>query len=487
MAKHPPQRNNVTSTVQLSTSAVQNPPHPEYKCDKCNVALCSLERLARHEQEVHNKVKCNHCTRMFKNITARDAHQAEKHPTHHCDSCDWVFNTLEMLEQHKRDRHSPLCHYCTRQFPSDTLRYQHELAQHPIRNRDLYRQAYSLIGSSAIKRYALPISFAHHGSEEHPPSCSPSAVGASQSASSSKSSCVSSGSNLQEASRVRHSPPTVSPKDLPKAGAVGNLQVEYKCDKCNVALRSPERLARHQQEVHVGVKCNHCSRTFKHVEFLNQHEAAKHPPTHKCEQCHDIFHSVELLAAHNRDMHSSFKCDHCENIFQSIEERDQHQTGHLTHYCDFCGWTFYTLEALEQHKRDGHDFYCRYCGLYFSAVSLRDQHEYVTHKCKPNPELPSRHNEASHSLHRGQSLPATTNQVPMCRSPSGSSTSSVGDASSLSSPLMLHQSDSSTDSDAGQLESRSASESRVPVETNLELFEDISCAHQASSTMSDGM
>ena len=483
---------------------MQNPPQPEYKCDKCNVALRSLERLARHQQEVHNKVKCDHCPRMFKNIAARDAHRAQKHPTHSCDSCDWVFATLETLEQHKRDTHILCCHYCTCQFLTDALRYQHELTQHPIHKRDLYQQAYNPTGSLAIKRYALPVAFTLHGSEEHPPSCSLSAAGASPSASSSKSSCVSSGSNLpglesradpkswmsmtdvwlsEEASRAGNTTPAVygSPKDLPKAGAVDDLQVEYKCDKCNVALRSPERLARHQQEVHVRVKCNHCSRVFKRIEFLNQHEAAKHPPTHECEHCDNIFPSAELLAAHNQDMHRSFKRDHCENIFQSIEERDQHQTGHLTHHCDSCDWAFYTLEALEQHKRDGHDFYCRYCGLYFAVVFLRDQHEYLTHKYQLNSESPSRHKEASHSLHREQSLPAFANQVPMCRSASGSSSLSVGDASSLSSPFMLHQSDSSTDSDAGRLESPSASESRVAVEKNLELSEDI------SPTVSNGM
>ena len=52
---------------------------------------------------------------------------------------------------------------------------------------------------------------------------------------------------------------------------------------------------------------------------------------------------------------------------------------------------------------------------------------------------------------------------------------------------MLHQSESSTDSDAGQLESPSASESRVAVETNLEMSEDTSYAHEASPTMSNGM
>ena len=170
MANHPPQRNNVASTVQLSINAVQNSPHPEYKCDQCNAALRSLERLARHQQEVHIKVKCDHCTRMFKNIAARDAHQAAKHPVR--------------------------CHYCTCQFPTDALRYQHELTQHPIHIRGLYRQVLNHTASLAMIQHAFPITISPHGSEEYPPSCGSSAAGSSSSTSTPRSSCVSPGSSL---------------------------------------------------------------------------------------------------------------------------------------------------------------------------------------------------------------------------------------------------------------------------------------------------
>ena len=162
MAKHPP--------------PVQNPPQLEYKCDKCNVTLRSLERLAQHQQKAHNKVKCDYCTRKFKNITARDAHQAAKHPFR--------------------------CHYCSCQFPTDVLRYQHELTQHPIHNRDLvYQQAYNHTGSLAIIQHTFPVASSHHDSEEYPPSCSSSVADSSSSASSSKSSCVSSGFNLSSGHR----------------------------------------------------------------------------------------------------------------------------------------------------------------------------------------------------------------------------------------------------------------------------------------------
>ena len=284
-------------------------------------------------------------------------------------------------------------------------------------------------------------------------------------------------------------------KDTPQAGAVDDCHTEYKCNKCNIVLRSQERLERHHYKLHAKAKCDKCNvvlcsskrlarhlrkvhgvatksnnstSTFKRNETLNPHEAAKCFPTHyECDECDSVFLSAELLAAHNQDAHPSFKCVYCENTFRSLEERNLHQTGHLTHLCDSCDWAFYTLEALEHHKRDRHDLYCHYCSQYFTNIVLRDQHEFLTHKCSthPNSEALQRHKDASHSL--GPSV-ASTSQIPVGRSSSGSSSGlSVVDDSSLSSPSTVYQSDLLLDFDAELLESRSASGSQASMDPEL--------------------
>ncbi|KAL4080058.1 hypothetical protein V8B97DRAFT_1929751 [Scleroderma yunnanense] len=405
MAEHSSETSNFTGAVEPTISALQNSLQPNYKEAQNNV-----------------KVKCNYCLRMFNNIDGRYSHEMAKHLTNRCDSCGSVFHKLEILEQHKRDTHSLYCHYCTCQFPTDALRYQHELAQHPIHKRDQW--GYCRTGSLLIiKPDTSPVSLVDRDFEQRLLFCSFVLAG-----------------------------------DPPPAF-------------------SPRRLALHQQDVHVEFKCNHCSRRFKRIEGLKAHEAAKHLTTYRCEHCEHTFPSAKLLAAHDRATHGSFKCSYCEDIFESDESRYEHQIGHFTHYCDCCDWRFYTSEALEEHKRYRNDLYCRYCSYYFATVDLRDLHEYLTHKCDScqwvylDAESLQRHKEASHSLLRQRPLSlADASDVSMLPSPSGGASLSMADCSSSPSPPMLprtlHQIDPSSDPDAEQSGSQQASESQISLETH---------------------
>ena len=472
--KHTPQRNNIFNPVQPSTNPVQITPQPEYKCDKCSVTLGSPERLERHTQKVHSKVKCDHCTCLFKNAAA-DAHEASKHPRYHCNSCDSAFITLEILEKHKSDTHSPNCHYCDDQFPTDTLRYQHELAHHPIYSRFKAYPGTGLLFSKS------PV--------QHGPSGSSSTTCAPMSTSSFEPSHVSSESDLpsgaiewkvespadpesslsEDVLSARRGAPAVPgvAKVTPQVGAVDDRHIEYKCDKCNIALGSQERLDRHQQRVHTEFKCDECNVILR-AKKMAQHIRKVHVVMIKCDHCTRTFRSIESLNQHEAAKHSLYlKCDHCEDTFGSFEERIQHQTGHLTHYGDSCDLAFYSLETLQKHSMVRRDLYCRYCSQYFANIDLRDRHENLMHY--RNSEAPQRHMNASHSLQ--EPLVASTSQILIGRSSSSSSGSSVidgdNDDDSSSSPSTVDQSDLSNDSDTELLESRSASGSQASMDFEL--------------------
>ena len=423
-AKHLPQRNNISSPVQSSTSVVQITPQPQYKCDKCNVTLGSLERLEQHKREVHNEVKHSHCTRLFKNAAVRDAHEATKHPRHRCDSCESAFFTLEILEEHKRNTHFPNCHYCNDQFPTDALRYQHELAHHPIHNRKSRHKAYVRTGL-----------FSCQNSVQHQSSGSSSAPDDLTSTSSFKPPHVLSQSDLPSGAVVwkvgpradsesslsedilcaRRGPPAVPgiAKDALQAGAMDDHHIEYKCGRCNVALRSQERLEQHQQRVHtevkcdkcnvtlrakklaqhiqnvhtVVIKCSHCTRSFKATESLNQHEAAKHSPLYQYDR---VFPSAKLLATLFKDIPEAgtvdvrpieYKCDKCNVALRSQGRLERHQQRvHTEVNGDKCNVTL-RAKKLAQHIQNVHTvtIKCSHCTRTFKAIESLNQHEAAKH------------------------------------------------------------------------------------------------------------
>ena len=259
-------------------------------------------------------------------------------------------------------------------------------------------------------------------------------------------------------------------KDTPQAGAVDDRHIEYKCDRCNVALRSQERLERHHRKLHAEAKCDRCNVVLCSSKRLARHLRKVHGAATKSSNSTSTFKRIKSLHQHEAAQHSSlyYECDHRGDTPQSLKERDQYQTGHLAHHHD---WASYTLEALERYKRDRHNLYCNYCKQYFTNTVLRDQHEYLTHKCNlchlgryRNSEALQRHKDAIHSL---GSLVAFTSQIPMSRSSSGSLALPVVDDSLLSLPSTIHQSNLSSEFDEELLESRSASRSQASMDPEL--------------------
>ncbi|KAL4077652.1 hypothetical protein J3A83DRAFT_1639772 [Scleroderma citrinum] len=140
------------------------------------------------------------------------------------------------------------------------------------------------------------------------------------------------------------------------------------CPNCDKALTSKNTLREHLAKRHQwhGDTSHFPVFQFDSWDAVRNHENLRvakrnnctgvvQPNPYECEHCDYTFPSAKLLVAHCEDAHNLFKCGYCEDIFNSSDERDGHQTGHLTHYCDSCDWVFYTLEALELHKRDRHN------------------------------------------------------------------------------------------------------------------------------------
>ncbi|KAL4063969.1 hypothetical protein V8B97DRAFT_1989741 [Scleroderma yunnanense] len=109
--------------------------------------------------------------------------------------------------------------------------------------------------------------------------------------------------------------------------------------------------------------CPNCDKALTSKNTLREHLAKRHQ-WHGDTSHFPVFQFDSWDAVRNHENLRVAKRNNCtgvvqpnpyEYIFNSSDERDGHQTGHLTHYCDSCDWVFYTLEALELHKRDRHN------------------------------------------------------------------------------------------------------------------------------------
>lgn len=164
----------------------------------------------------------------------------------------------------------------------------------------------------------------------------------------------------------QHLQQKVIPKRVPQGPS--NLYTPentVKCGRCPRIFLSNEELQEHRY-VHYH-KCKKCNDRFPELKDLQEHMASTHKQersstTAKCNQCDEIFSSVQELLVHslthtktmmpkNRNM----KCGECNREFQKPSQLRNHLYVHLPeaerpHKCNECGKSFATTSILKKHK-----------------------------------------------------------------------------------------------------------------------------------------
>ena len=183
----------------------------------------------------------------------------------------------------------------------------------------------------------------------------------------------------------------------------------YRCEECNVSLKSLHHYERHirahqsrrgpftcetcgktfqlkhQYQRHCRLhwnddkkkyKCHVCDRAFLQQEFLRRHlltHSGESP--FKCEWCDKRFNQAVNLRLHTERVHTRVlknECHECGKLFFTASELRNHSLYHLqkrSFQCSACGQSFYEKRHLNRHIRRVHakikNFYCKSCGKMF--------------------------------------------------------------------------------------------------------------------------
>ena len=374
-----------------------NDPHVEYRCHKCNVALCSQERLERHQQKVHTEakcdrcnvtlratklaehvrkvhglaIKCSYCTRTFKSIESLNNHEAGKHPLYRewdislkCDQCedtfqsledrdqhqtehlahqyDWDFYTLETLERYKRDRRDLYCNYCKQYFINIVLRDQHEYITHKC--------------SLCHSRYRNSEALQRHKDTDH--SLGPLVASTSQIPMGHSSSRNSDWSVVDDS--PLSSPSTVHQPDLSRDSDAE--LVEPRSVSGSQAFMDPELSENSQPTVAHGAQSLYPQFPSTELFFAPGIPESGHDNHFVMSGVHSGPNDI------GPDEHQAMQtCVSCQRNFKSdaIHECNSFRKSQIPIHCQFCYSHFKDEESLQQHLTERISLFCDKCNLQF--------------------------------------------------------------------------------------------------------------------------
>ncbi|XP_011706387.1 PREDICTED: zinc finger protein 664-like, partial [Wasmannia auropunctata] len=162
-----------------------------------------------------------------------------------------------------------------------------------------------------------------------------------------------------------------------------NIQLEHKCNRCDVAFKKKLDLAKHIREIHdlqspnkLNTKekyvCKFCSKKFNSCRLWKNH-GRFHTEETLSSKCHKSFRSDRLKLHHvQREYKKEYVCDQCGKCFSSSKLKWQHaQRKHKKkeYMCDQCGKCCSSYQSRWVHIQREHknkEYVCDQCGKCFT-------------------------------------------------------------------------------------------------------------------------
>ena len=164
----------------------------------------------------------------------------------------------------------------------------------------------------------------------------------------------------------------------------------YKCDHCNLAFSSNEKLKVHKDRVNgLAFVCQFCGKNFFTKANLNQHEMIhKGVKPHQCKTCEASFVSITSLKYHNRTVHTGerYPCQICNKPCKSKGQLTSHLRSHTDERpfkCKFCNKSFRNSNTLKTHEQGIHlglRYTCPVCKKDFSQRTALRTHDKLVHQ-----------------------------------------------------------------------------------------------------------
>ena len=314
----------------------------KFKCDKCDYRTFTNEKLSEHLVSHEVSLTCDICRKRFKSFSTLKKHNKIMHEKqeenvvkekcdikkcHMCHICGLEFQSSTSISNHMASHHQSvttdlICDKCGKGFPTKNLLYKHNYFNH--------RQKV-FICTICERAFPIVTKLTEHLRTEHQIVCSTSDIFSCDHCKSTFSTSTELNShlvsnhfleNIKTCEECDTSVTTQALLQCHKIEAHAFNPFEplkdentknFKCDICNIFLKSRRTLAKHIMEKHRkdshNIKCDQCSFKTYRNSLLNQHKQIKHEGKRKiycftCSECSKTFTEKRYLRKHLIEEHN---------------------------------------------------------------------------------------------------------------------------------------------------------------------------------------
>ena len=269
-----------------------------YFCETCAKGFIHEYNLKDHIERMHRTEKtlnCTKCEKYFKNQRQRTLHTRLIHEKFaNCTRCDKMFSGFEKLRNHLKDEHQSyhakqdvwLCSKCDKRFELTKDLNEHLQQEHSMTKEHFCSKCNDAFVIKSLLTYHL---FEMHGLD---PTKETDAISTFD----------------------------IDAKKVLK----DTTDRQFKCEPCNIYLKSSRTLKTHNKQVHQKEThshfCTECDWSTFEAARLKKHYLASHAEKKlKCSQCNFTAASQTLLKSHVKKIHqkaSYVSCPECNKKFQ---------------------------------------------------------------------------------------------------------------------------------------------------------------------------
>ena len=319
-----------TSPSALKQHMITHTDTKNFLCEQCDFRCKTIHDLEKHKKRVHDKVHnhfCETCGKGFYDFTNLTDHVERNHGSENkykCRKCDEDFKTNQHRKNHIKKIHEKfaICTRCDKMFIDGFAKLRNHLKKdHQSYNKKIDEL---WLCPKCDKRFELTKDLNEHLQQEH-------SMTKDHFCSKCNDAFVTKSVLTNHQCEVHNFDPTKETEEN-SAFLVDTKKVvkdiidrQFKCELCNIYLKSSRTLDAHNKQAHQKEShshfCSECDWSTYEATRLKKHCLESHAEKHwKCKQCNHLAASQTLLTNHIRRAHDKafyVSCSECDQKFSA--------------------------------------------------------------------------------------------------------------------------------------------------------------------------